>query len=335
VGHLGFARLARERMTRAGIDVRDMIDVQSLLFIASQERVLWMNGIQPGQLEPPGAQTASSARRRGAEAGLAVCAVYRDEAPYLREWVAFHKLMGVERFFLYDNGSTDDHRDALAPYLGDGTVVLHDWPVFPGQLQAYDHALVEHRDDARWIAFFDIDEFLFSPTGRLLPDVFADYRRWPAVVVNYAMFGTSGHKEMPEGLVIENFRQRIDSEIGRYVKSVVDPTRTERCLNAHTFVYQDRFAVDENGYPVRGSRTKSVSLERLRINHYYTRSEEEHARKGAKPSPVTGAPSRWSPTRPRIAIEEWRGGARDEAICAHLPALRRELETAAERSARA
>ena len=48
---------------------------------------------------------------------LAACTIYRDDAAYLAEWIEFHRLMGVERFFLYDNGSTDDHREVLAPYL--------------------------------------------------------------------------------------------------------------------------------------------------------------------------------------------------------------------------
>ena len=62
---------------------------------------------------------------------LSICAIYRDEAPYLREWIEFHRLVGVERFFLYNNGSEDDHLEVLAPYVEDGIVVLHDWPVFP------------------------------------------------------------------------------------------------------------------------------------------------------------------------------------------------------------
>ena len=37
---------------------------------------------------------------------LSVCAIYRNEAPYLAEWIEFHRLVGAERFFLYDNGST-------------------------------------------------------------------------------------------------------------------------------------------------------------------------------------------------------------------------------------
>src|SRR5436190_16826680 len=95
---------------------------------------------------------------------LALCAIYRWEADYLREWVAFHRLVGVERFFLYDHESTDGHRSELAPFVDDGTALIHDWPVNPGQREAYDHCVAEHGHESRWIAFIDIDEFLFSPS---------------------------------------------------------------------------------------------------------------------------------------------------------------------------
>ena len=91
---------------------------------------------------------------------------------------------GFERFFLYDNGSTDDHLDVLAPYIEDGLVTLHDWPMpFLGRqgragaiIQAFEDCLGEHRDDARWIAFLDLDEFMFSPTGSPLTICFPSTR---------------------------------------------------------------------------------------------------------------------------------------------------------------
>ena len=67
---------------------------------------------------------------------LAVCAIYRDEGPYLREWVEFHRLAGVERFYLYDNGSTDEHEEVLRPYVEEGLVELNPWPIHPAQIQA-------------------------------------------------------------------------------------------------------------------------------------------------------------------------------------------------------
>ena len=134
------------------------------------------------------------------QAYLSACTIYRDGASYLAEWVEFHRLMGVERFFLYDNGSSDDHREVLAPYVDEGCVVVHDWPLpfirtdgRPGALRgAFDHCLSAHRDDSRWIAFLDFDEYLFSPTGEPLSQVLPDYEQHPGVCVSRAEFGASG-----------------------------------------------------------------------------------------------------------------------------------------------
>jgi hypothetical protein len=54
---------------------------------------------------------------------LAICAIIRDEALYLEEWVAFHMIMGVSAFCIYDNGSTDfnrpqDHLEIEFTFLG-------------------------------------------------------------------------------------------------------------------------------------------------------------------------------------------------------------------------
>ena len=68
-----------------------------------------------GKEPQPEAVLESSARTY-----LGVCAIYRDEGPYLREWIELHRLVGVERFFLYDNGSSDDHLEILAPYRKTG-----------------------------------------------------------------------------------------------------------------------------------------------------------------------------------------------------------------------
>ncbi len=111
------------------------------------------------------------------QAYLALCAIYRWEAENLREWVAFHRVVGVERFFLYDNASEDEHLEALAPFIADGSVTVHPWPVFPGQGPAYDHCLARHGHEARWIGFLDVDEFLFSSTGKPLTDVLRDYEQ--------------------------------------------------------------------------------------------------------------------------------------------------------------
>lgn len=257
-------------------------------------------------------------------AALALCTMYRNHAHYLREWVEFHMLVGAERFFLYDNGSTDDHLEVLAPYLDEGTVVLHDWPMYPGGLhQAFANCIEVHRHDARWIAFLDIDEFLFSPTGKLVPEVLAEYEDLPGIAVNRLAFGTSGHRTMPPGLVIENYVRRVRTS--RQVKSIVDPTRVVRCIGAHGFEYEGGApTVDELRRPInKRALMESFSAQRLRINHYVTKSEEEYAEKFTMPRPDTGEAREPHPDlarRFRLLDEQ-----EDHDIQAYLPALREAM----------
>ena len=268
---------------------------------------------------------------------LSICAIYRNEAPYLREWVEFHRLVGAERFFLYSNRSTDEHREVLEPFVADGTVLLRDWPMFPGQRAAYEHCLAEHRDETRWIAFIDIDEFLFSPTGQPLPEVLADLERWPGIGVNRLRFGTSGHKTRPDGLVIENYLWRAPRS-PYLVKSIVDPRRAARCQTVHVFAYRDGVGVDEQGRPLvfregappagmppeLASFTETFTAERLRINHYATRSEEEFRRKVERPQADTGRPSFPIPVD---RVLQTFSQKRDDTILRYAPGLHARMQT--------
>ena len=132
---------------------------------------------------------------------LTVCGIFRDEAPYLAEWVTFHRLQGVEHFWLYDTLSEDDWRSELAPELAAGIVTVTPWPEEAGQPSAYLDCLQRHRDETRWMAFIDIDEFLFSPSGRRLPEVLRAFDHRPGVVANWRMLQSAGASDPPRGAV--------------------------------------------------------------------------------------------------------------------------------------
>ncbi len=266
---------------------------------------------------------------------LAVCAIFRDESPQLAEWVTFHRLQGVERFWLYDNRSADDWRSALAPELRSGLVEVTPWPLEPGQLAAYADCLSRHRDDARWIAFIDLDEFLFSPSGCSLPEVLRRFDSHPAVVVNWRTYGTSGYLERPDGLVVERFvwRMRADRPLNEHVKSIVYPRRTSTWVqNPHMFRLYGS-AVGEDGRPVNTAFRVPPTTDLLRINHYWSRSVADGRVKLANPRADTGAIDRRDILRRHLSdgIEERDDGLlpgdeiRDDTMSRFLPALKTEL----------
>ena len=270
---------------------------------------------------------------------LAACAIYLNEAPNLQEWIEFHRLVGVERFYLYNDNSTDDHRAVLAPYVDEGIVVLKDWSIRPGQASAYRDCLDEHRDEARWIAFIDIDEFLFSPQLVPLPEILREYERWPGVSVNWAVFGPADYETTPDGLVIENYIQRTPDyhPFNRMCKCVVDPKRTIQIganVSVHCFDHTEGYAVDENFQlrdkkPGRG-QTDKCSFARLRVNHYYMKSREQWLAKIVREKADTGKPRGYDPAGyDRMA--KLFSEVRDETITAYLPSLKAAI-AARERS---
>ena len=241
---------------------------------------------------------------------LSAMAVFKNEAPYLEEWLAFCVLEGIEHVLLYDNSSTDNFREVLQPWIDVGIVELFDWPLHwknGAQTKAFLDALERLRGRSRWTAFIDIDEFLFSPTGERLPDVLKQYEGHAGVIVNWQCYGSSGHRIRPDGLTIESYTQRARTNWARNrrVKTIVDPRLAIEPQSAHLFQVQAGHAlVTEDFKPVRVVRNangrrrlqhlaawlpylpfdpysktepsiRQVSVSKLRINHYATRSEEE------------------------------------------------------------
>jgi glycosyl transferase family 92 len=329
--NLAFVHRLEHALEAAGVPVRDMVDVESLIMLGSLWHELWAGR----------GETATSRRTAEPEVYLAACMQYRNEARYLAEWIEFHLLVGVERFYLYDNESDDNHLEVLAPYIEEGIVVLHEWPgtastqaeVCALQVLAFDHCIKTHGHEARWITFNDADEFLFSPTGRPVSEILVDYERWPGVVANWAPFGTSGHVTRPSGLVIENYTSRFDGDpaallrmglprrADQMFKTILDPTVAIRCVNLHAWEYAEGTAVDENGYPVSSKWifTKSTSAERLRVNHYFARSEEDVRAKHA--IRVRAG----EPLPPSDELQRMDAGMPDETILSYSAPLRDAL----------
>ncbi|NET42659.1 glycosyltransferase family 92 protein [Okeania sp. SIO2B3] len=217
------------------------------------------------------------------KATLSVCAIMKNEGLYLREWLEFHKLVGVERFYLYNNNSTDRTLDIVRPYRENHEVVLTNWSVQNGQqMKAYNHFLQKYKNESKWIAFIDLDEFLFPTEKNDLREILEEFPDVPAIGVNWLIFGTSGYEKKPKGLQIENFTKRAkeDFQANLNFKCIVRSEFTIECMTPHHFVYvNDGVAVSENYEKLSAKVSPQHSVKKLRINHYFTRSMEESLNK--------------------------------------------------------
>ncbi|OQA31588.1 MAG: Glycosyl transferase family 2 [archaeon ADurb.Bin336] len=212
---------------------------------------------------------------------LSICAIIKDEGPYLQEWIEFHKLVGVEHFYIYDNNSTDNTKQILQPYINDKTITYTFWPMHPGQIEAYNDCLKNYGKESKWIAFIDLDEFLYSPKEDDLKKVIIDYEQYPAIGVNWVCFGSNNIEKKTDELVIKRFTKRafLNFPPNRHIKSIVQSILTECAGNTpHQFIYKNNsLAVDENFNFIQKneSLSKNISINKIRINHYLVKSKEE------------------------------------------------------------
>jgi len=227
---------------------------------------------------------------------IAIGAIVKNEAPYILEWVAYHRVLGVERFFIADNASDDGTTELLAGLQAIGVV---DSFAFPGargrppQLPAYSQIMSRYRYEADWVAFIDADEFIV-PAGNLrtLRQYFAAVGpNVGAVVLNWALYGSSRRREPSDGLVIERFFSRAEENhrTNFHYKTIV---RSEDWrgvgTNPHAFHTRDgAWTVQADGFEVANHPDKGPGISDrlvwapLRINHYVVKSRAEFDRKKA------------------------------------------------------
>jgi hypothetical protein len=265
---------------------------------------------------------------------LTACMKFKNAARFLPEWIEFHQIVGFEHFYLYNNNSSDDYREALRPYCAEGTVTLYEWPEMPAFPKADEHCVAHHQNEARWIAFLDDDEYLFPTRNEDVRKILRRYEPYPALAVHWLMFGSSGHVRRPKGLVLENYLFR-QNEVSPIVKSIVNPRRIAASANTHHWLYaKGHVACDENEQPVETSQSIPATAGVLRINHYWSKSLEDGENKIAR-----GAVDQWTIENPR-SMKLWRefdgdfNEVEDREILRFVPALKRRLEIrAAQRQA--
>jgi len=225
-------------------------------------------------------------RFRGSDAGqgVALCLRFRDEARYLGEWLEYHRVAGVNHFFLYNNFSSDDFQSVVQPWIETGQATLVDWPKVPASPEAEEDCIRRALGRFAWVGFLDADEFLVIEDGRSIGAFLDGFRRWPGVGLHWRYFGSSGYELRPAGPVICAYQQRA-AKVDWHIKSFVQPGRAAQCRNSHAWFYMPLgTAVDEQGRRLYGSIDIRRSARIAWINHYYMKSAEDYREKAVRPS---------------------------------------------------
>ena len=225
--------------------------------------------------------------------GVSVMAILKNEAPNMAEWLCHHMAIGVDHFFLYDNGSTDHLHEVLKPFADHGIVTTVYFPMRGLQRDANNHVVRFFGATTEWLAYVDIDEFLVPEQDEQIGEIMRRFGDAEQVLVSRKEFCYGGHRTPPAGLVTEAYREySVDvprvgtSEI--LAKPIIRPAGTAR-VGIHNATTVHGRTVNTAGQPTSEEATviEDPSYAGLQMNHYFTKSWQEFQAKRGRATTST------------------------------------------------
>lgn len=234
---------------------------------------------------------------------IGIAAIFKNEFDFVLEWLCYHRLIGVEQFYIADNVSNDGTSELLQilDYLGYIKRVYYpSREIGSPQRAAYNKILKQYSDDVDLLAFIDADEFLVShkplKESSVLQRFYQD-SELSAMALNWKNFGSSGLKLPTRGLVLETYNKRSLDDFGvcKHIKSIVKPKRIDKMIihNAllkegaycNTRLETNIFPEDKESNPL----TSEICHDALHVNHYIVKSRiDQFVRKINKGSAGSG-----------------------------------------------
>lgn len=221
---------------------------------------------------------------------VSICGIFKNEANYLKEWIEYHEIVGIQHFYLYNNCSDDNFMEVLEPYLSKNIVTLIDWPFNQAQLRAYRDCIERYGGESQWIGFIDLDEFVVPLQCDNIYTFLRKFNKKGSVLIHWKVFGSSGMIERDvNNLVIEDFTScwPKHSDVGKCFFNTSFGILDDDVKNGmfHHFLwteYGGRAFPPVNifnkiclpGIPIKGALEFPIQ-----INHYVTKSYSEYQNK--------------------------------------------------------
>ena len=229
---------------------------------------------------------------------LAVVTIMKNEAPYLKEWVDYHLLAGVNHFYLYDNQEDDEQKKILEPYISAGLVTHIPYPGKARQYEAYNDAVQNYRFFCRYMTFIDADEFVLPKDNRsiveVVDEIFTANPDAAGLGVNIFTFGSNFQDKAAFSRgVLERFTRRAsvdytpDMRNGEknaggtsHISSITNPRRIDFFCNPHfAYYFEGCNAINEVGKRVELFYNYPPTVKKIVMHHYSAKSREEYMNK--------------------------------------------------------
>ncbi|CAF0978848.1 unnamed protein product [Didymodactylos carnosus] len=233
-----------------------------------------------------------------------LCAVTQivNKSLDLEDWLIYHKKLGIEYFFLYDNDSKDNTTDILKLPTFNEYVQMFYWPWIKSQKHAFVHAKLLTDSLCEWTLFFDVDEYIYvrqcsalNCLSKLLTNLTQNVGQ---ICFKSKVFGSSGHIRRPvNGTVVDNYIHRSDARhiYEKHGKCAVKTHYAKLHSTIHEFIMDKRY------------HTTVLQPTVALLNHYKLKSWEDFMQKYFRRNnmPDWAIPANFSVNNPPL---DWKFG---------------------------
>ena len=200
---------------------------------------------------------------------LVMGTMFKNCAKYLETWLIYHKSIGFQHFYLYDNNSNDTEllHSVVEKYKDCTTLISWPYPYvkkpsgISGQTTAQNNCIYKYGHNAKYIALTDLDEYIYSETSSF-KEVLERYENQRENIGGLLMacqwFGCSHKATYTDDYLMKLVKRKKNPEgfgKGKGPKSLVIPENTN-CFAIHRIV--------------SGKKQICIDPIHLRFNHYKT-----------------------------------------------------------------
>eukprot|EP01024_Parvocaulis_polyphysoides_P033463 TRINITY_DN2976_c0_g1_i1.p1 TRINITY_DN2976_c0_g1~~TRINITY_DN2976_c0_g1_i1.p1 ORF type:complete len:347 (-),score=21.49 TRINITY_DN2976_c0_g1_i1:278-1318(-) len=155
---------------------------------------------------------------------VGACISVLNEHSSIREWVQYHLWLGINKIYLFDNGSNPPILLLLQDFLQNDQIEAF---YFTNGFKADDFEIYKN-NHMKWVAnaclkwfghrhkfmaILDVDEFIVFPDKlqMKLPNFLKDFENFGGLIIYRRFFGSNGHVNQPEGTVLESYTKCVEN----------------------------------------------------------------------------------------------------------------------------
>lgn len=162
-------------------------------------------------IRPPVSKPREAPAHAARAGRTCIVTTMKNEGPFILEWLAYHRAIGVEDFLIYTNDCTDG-TDTMLALLDEKGFVQHRENPFRGTALKPQHAALQAAEsepvlqDCGWAICMDVDEFITVKIGDgTLPALYHAMGEANMIALTWRLFGNADVHRYEDRFVTEQF----------------------------------------------------------------------------------------------------------------------------------